>query len=227
MGLFVFLPQELERTLAIARASHGWIYLLGLGGSFLLVIPFIIYSEKQQRLKPCFIAAISLLIGALIMMGMVRHQSQWLIVSLLVFFAGFNFLEATLPSLTSKLSPAGMRGTVMGIYSTGQFAGAALGGVLCGLSYEHWGISGVLMMCVIPTALWWGLSVTMKHPPYVSSMVMALNPSEDQDAITMSKTLSGIPGVEEVTVLGRERTAYLKVNRKKLDLSALREYGEC
>ncbi|MET4693021.1 MFS transporter [Endozoicomonas lisbonensis] len=227
MGLFVFLPRELESTMNIPRASHGWVYLVGLLGSFLVIIPFIIYSEKQRRLKQCFVAAVTLLLVSMVFMAQ-AGEHRWLLISgLLVFFAGFNFLEASLPSLASKLSPAGTRGTTMGLYSTCQFAGAALGGVLSGLGYEYLGLNGVLMVCAIPTALWWLLSVTMKHPPYVSSMVMALNPANGQDAGSMSRTLAVIPGVEEVTVLGRERTAYLKVNRRTLDMSALRQYGEC
>ena len=227
MGLFVFLPQELESTLSIPRASHGWVYLLGLVGSFAIIIPIIIFSEKRQRLKQCFVSAIALLLLSMILMGQVQSHHGLLIFGILVFFAGFNFLEASLPSLVSKLSPAGTRGTTMGLYSTCQFAGAAIGGALSGLGYQNWGLTGVLVVCGIPTALWLLLSVTMKHPPYVSSLVMALDPGNDQDAGTMSKALAIIPGVEEVTVLGRERTAYLKVNRKTLDISALRQYGEC
>ncbi|AMO55033.1 hypothetical protein GZ77_00300 [Endozoicomonas montiporae] len=227
MGLFVFLPRELESTMNIPRASHGWVYLVGLLGSFLVIIPFIIYSEKQQRLKQCFISAVTLLLVSMVCMALAGNYRWWLVAGLLIFFAGFNFLEASLPSLASKLSPAGTRGTTMGLYSTCQFAGAALGGVLSGLGYEYRGLEGVLVVCAIPTALWWLLSVTMKHPPYVSSMVMALNPASGGDAGTVSRALAVIPGVEEVTVLGRERTAYLKVNRRTLDMSALRQYGEC
>ena len=227
MGLFVFLPRQLEMTLGIPRASHGWVYLLGLVGSFAVIIPVIIFSEKRQRLKQCFVIAVTLLLLSMVLMGQVHHNHGLLISGILVFFAGFNFLEASLPSLVSKLSPAGTRGTTMGLYSTCQFSGAALGGVLSGLGAQYWGMSGVLVVCGIPTAIWWLLSVTMKHPPYVSSMVMALNPASDQDAGATSRALAVIPGVEEVTVLGRERTAYLKVDRKILDISALRQYGEC
>ena len=227
MGLFVFLPRELENTMNIPRESHGWVYLVGLLGSFLVIVPFIIYSEKHRRLKQCFVSAVTLLLVSMVCMAQAESYRWWLVAGLLIFFAGFNFLEASLPSLASKLSPAGTRGTTMGLYSTCQFAGAALGGVLSGLGYEYWGLNGVLVVCAIPTALWWLLSVTMKHPPYVSSMVMALNPASGQDAGTMSRALAVIPGVEEVTVLGRERTAYLKVNRRTLDMSALRQYGEC
>ena len=227
MGLFVFLPQELVSTLDIPKESHGWVYLLGLLGSFVVVAPFIIYSEKHQCLKQCFVAAVALLLLSLLLMAMAPEQKHLLIAGILVFFGGFNFLEASLPSLVSKLSAAGTRGTAMGLYSTCQFLGAASGGFFTGVSYEFWGLTGVMAVCAIPTALWWLLSVTMEHPPYVSSMVMALNHPGDKDTGLISQALAIIPGVEEVTVLDRERTAYLKVDRKNLDIAALRQYGEC
>lgn len=231
MGLFVFLPRELVSTLNLPKESHGWVYLLGLVGSFLIIIPFIIYSEKQQRMKECFVSAIAFLLISLLVMGIAEDNRWWLMLGILLFFGGFNFLEASLPSLVSKLAPSGTRGTAMGLYSTCQFAGAALGGSFAGMGYEYWGLSGVIIVCAIPTALWWLLSVTMRHPPYVSSMVMALNPVLDlatnQDAGSMSRTLAIIPGVEEVTVLAKERTAYLKVDRRILDITALRHFGEC
>ncbi|VDZ80484.1 major facilitator family transport protein [Salmonella bongori] len=49
-----------------------------------------------------------------------------------LFFLAFNLMEALLPSLISKESPAGYKGTAMGVYSTSQFLGVALGGSLGG-----------------------------------------------------------------------------------------------
>ena len=227
MGLFVFFPKLLEDTVGLARESHGWVYLVSLSTSFAVMIPFIILSEKYRRLKQCFSGAVALLLVAMMIMLGGEGSTSSLILGVFLFFVAFNFLEATLPSLVSKLSPAGSRGSAMGLYSSCQFLGAGLGGALGGLAFEHWGVSGVIVICAIPTALWWLLSVTMKQPPYVSSMVMALDPSVSLDAHSMGRELAVIPGVEEVTVLDSERTAYLKVDRRSLDLSALRQYGEC
>jgi predicted MFS family arabinose efflux permease len=51
-----------------------------------------------------------------------------------VFFCGFNALEASQPSLVSRMAPAPLRGTALGAYNTlqslGLFAGGALGGAL-------------------------------------------------------------------------------------------------
>ncbi len=227
MALFIMVPGLIETSAGLAPEDHGWVYLAVTVISLAMIIPFIIYSERQRRLKQCYSFAVSFLMIAFLLIYQGQISSNMLYAGLFIFFAGFNFLEATLPSLVSKLSPAGTRGTAMGVYSTGQFLGAALGGSLGGLAMQHWGIAGVLMLCTIPTALWWGLSVTMRQPPYVSNMVMALNPFQEHDAHSMSKQLAVIAGVREVTVLAEERTAYLKVDKHSLDWSALKRFGEC
>lgn len=53
---------------------------------------------------------------------------------LVVYFIGFNVLEASLPSMVSKIAPSDLKGTAMGVYNTmqslGLFAGGAAGGLL-------------------------------------------------------------------------------------------------
>ena len=71
----------------------------------------------------------------------------WMVSAIVLFFIGFNLLEATLPSLLSKIAPAGGKGTAMGIYSTSQFIGAALGGVLGGAVFGAYGLGGVFACC--------------------------------------------------------------------------------
>jgi predicted MFS family arabinose efflux permease len=85
--------------------------------------------------------------------------------ALVVFFTGFNLLEATLPSLISKVAPAGVKGTAVGVYSSvqflGTFAGAAVGGWL---SQRH-GATAVFAFCLVLTAAWLAVALTMAAPP--------------------------------------------------------------
>ena len=224
MALFVFIPDLLSND--YERSVHGPIYLMMFGGSFVLMVPMIIVSEKQRRIKQLYSLSIAFLLLAFYLLYQGQISAHYLLAGLFVFFFGFNFLEATLPSLVSKIAPAGTRGTVMGVYSTSQFLGAALGGSLGGAALEAGGLVGTLLLCAIPTALWWWLSVTMKQPPYVSTMVVALN-STTEDINTVSERLACIAGVQEVTVLPAEKTAYLKVDKQLLDVSTLREFGHC
>lgn len=65
---------------------------------------------------------------------------DWIMVSaaviLLVFFVGFNVLEAALPAQVSRVAAGAQRGTAMGVFNTAQslglFVGGAVGGVLGG-----------------------------------------------------------------------------------------------
>ncbi len=233
MALFVFIPHVLESTVGLARSNHGWVYLMVMVISFIAIVPLILFSERTRRLKQCYVLAVIGILVAVMAMVIGIHSSIYLLAGILLFFVAFNFLEASLPSLVSKLSRAGTRGTAMGMYSTCQFLGAAFGGAVGGWALGRYGMSGVLVVCTIPTAIWLLLSVTMKQPPYVSSIVMALNPSgaEDDgasgDVHILAEKLAAIPGVEEVTVLPEERTAYLKVDKQCLDTTALRRFGEC
>ena len=82
---------------------------------------------------------------------------------LFVFFCGFNALEATQPSLVSRMAPASLRGAALGMYNTqqslGLFAGGALGGALL-----HWGGGpGLFVATAALTALW--LLVTLPLRP--------------------------------------------------------------
>jgi predicted MFS family arabinose efflux permease len=65
---------------------------------------------------------------------------RWL---LFLFFCGSNILEASQPSIASRLAPAGARGAALGFYNTlmsfGFFAGGALGGLLV----KVWGPVGL------------------------------------------------------------------------------------
>ena len=72
-------------------------------------------------------------LGALSASGAV--PSLWVLGPLLfVFFCGFNALEASQPSLVSRMAPPQVRGAALGTYNTlqslGLFAGGALGGAL-------------------------------------------------------------------------------------------------
>src|SRR6185312_2377754 len=71
-----------------------------------------------------------------------------------VFFSAFNLLEASLPSLVSRLAPAHLRGASLGAYATAQFLGAGVGGVLGGMMLQQVGLSAVFATAAGLTLLW-------------------------------------------------------------------------
>jgi predicted MFS family arabinose efflux permease len=97
---------------------------------------------------------------ALVGFGAAGHARPLLWAAAIVFFSAFNLLEASLPSLVSRLALAHLRGAAMGAYATCQFLGAGVGGVLGGLVLQRLGLSAVfaaaaaLLLAWLPLLLW-------------------------------------------------------------------------
>jgi MFS family permease len=148
-------------------------------------------------------------------MGLI-HQQVWpFLVALFLFFTAFNLLEATLPSLMSKVAPAGSKGTASGIYSTCQFLGAFLGGVGGGWLLQYKGVDAVFMVAALLVAVWWLVALTMKPPRFLTSVQVSL--LEGGDIAATKHRLEALPGVAEVVIIAEEQAAYLKVDNAVFD----------
>ena len=131
-AVFVVLPLILVEKLDFPTAQHWKIYLPVLLVSILIFVPMIILHEKKKK----YFTVISLaLIGLAIsqLMFAVLAPAIFTISIILVFyFAFFNFLEASMPSLLSRIAGEKYRGAAMGAYSTSQFLGAFIGSWIAG-----------------------------------------------------------------------------------------------
>ncbi|XGA80202.1 MFS transporter [Halomonas sp. CH40] len=220
MAIFVAVPfRLLEAGIGVER--HGMTYLAIMGAAFVLMLPLVIIAEKYQHMKLICLLAVGAITLSLAALGLPVADGRGLFVWLLVFFTGFNLLEATLPSMLSKLAPAGAKGTAMGVYSTGQFLGAFLGGTLGGFLAHHWGLDAVFFGSAGLALLWWVVMWSMPAPPPLSSEVVALGDNHGDTLDTLMERLADVAGVEDVMVVPEERLAYLKVNRQQLDQDAL------
>lgn len=220
MAIFVAVPFRLLDA-GVAIEYHGLAYLGIMALSFVAMVPLIIVAEKKQRMRSMCLLAISAIAISLAGLALPLAAGYGLFVWLLVFFTGFNLLEATLPSMLSKLAPAGAKGTAMGVYSTSQFLGAFLGGTLGGLLANYGGLNAVFIGCAGLAFCWWVAMWWMPAPPPLSSEVVAL-PDTQPDAIELlMERLAEVVGVEDVMVVPEERLVYLKVNRQQLDQVAL------
>ena len=81
---------------------------------------------------------------------------------LLLFFVAFNVLEATQPSLISRIAPAHAKGAALGIYNTTQSLGLFLGGTLGGTLAKNSGSMTVWLVCAVMAFVWLG-SVSYTH----------------------------------------------------------------
>ncbi|MCZ6488482.1 MAG: MFS transporter, partial [Gammaproteobacteria bacterium] len=210
---FVVFPLVLRDSLSVPEALHWKIYLPVFALSVLGMAPLIIVAEKFRKTKSMFLLGIAIvLIAELGLAGATAYE--WVFAMLVLFFTGFNFLEASLPTLVARIAPADMKGTAMGLFSSAQFLGAFSGGVIGGLllagpSYSH----GFLVLAVL-LLLWWLVAVFMKTPQRVASRVVSLKDMEQEAVELFLKQASSIKGVQEVSVYTEDRVAYLKVEKQ-------------
>jgi len=140
VAMWLALPAMLVQA-GLPRAQHWQVYLPAVLGSFIVMGASLFPMEKRGKLRPVFLFSIALLaLVQLVLWGMVALQPGVLALGVLlfVFFYGFNVLEASQPSMVSRLAPASVRGAAIGVYNTlqslGFFAGGALGGWLMKIS---------------------------------------------------------------------------------------------
>ena len=105
-----------------------------LAASVVLMLPALWQADRPGRGKPVFVGAVAVLFAGQLLFAVAGSSLPITIAALVVFFTGFNLLEAMLPSLVSKFAPPAIKGTATGVYSSvqflGTFAGAAAGGWL-------------------------------------------------------------------------------------------------
>ena len=163
-----FLSVPLVLKAAGVEAHDQWfIYLPVLVVSVLAMVPFIIVAERRARMKPVFLGGIAALALAQLLLLLAPGRLPLVLLALLLFFTAFNLLEASLPSLISRLAPPHAKGTALGVYSSSQFFGIFLGGALGGWLQGVWGVNGVFGFCALLAALW-GLVALPMRPPAVA-----------------------------------------------------------
>lgn len=140
------------------------------------------------------------------------------LLAIFLFFAAFNLLEATLPSMVSKIAPAGSKGTATGIYATSQVLGVFAGGAIGGWMLQHWGMMAVLSMAALVGLVWLIVAWSMRPPRFLASVLI---PLRDHDPQVISEKLRAVHGVAEVLVVASENTVYLKVDPRLVDRQAL------
>lgn len=217
MATWVALPLILEQSFGFSRERHWLLYLGTMGGGFLLMVPFIWYGEAKRKMKPVFIAAVALLALSEGVMASAGSAFNVMVLGLLVFFMAFNLLEASLPSLVSKLSPAGIKGTAMGVYSTSQFLGTFCGGLVGGLVAQQFGYGAVFWASLVAALVWLVCACTMKAPRYLRSIEVALSGRE----IDVKALMTQVPGVIDVVLIPGEALAYVKVDDEYFDQAAM------
>jgi len=164
LAMWVGIPSLLTQA-GVSSKDHGWIYLPAVLLSFVFMGLTLFRMERRGKLRPLFLGSIVSTIVVLIGMYFQSEgqQSVWVLGGLIfLFFSGFNILEASQPSLASRMSPVESRGAVLGVYNTlqslGIFAGGAMGGVIA----RAIGLQGLFLACAALMVVWCWVSWPMK-----------------------------------------------------------------
>jgi len=215
MALFVVVPFEL-RAAGMDSGAQWKLYLTVMLGSAVLIAPPILLAERAGRQKHMVLAAITALLAA---QAGLAYSTTWLGIagSLLVFFTGFNFLEASLPALISRAAPVEAKGPALGIYSSVQFLGTFVGASAGGLISQHFGAGWVCGFCAALSLAWLVAAVGMQGPGRGGTRTYNVPRMDAARADGLSRRLAGLPGVREAMVMAAEGVAYLKVDSARFD----------
>ncbi|HTH08799.1 MAG TPA: MFS transporter, partial [Acidovorax sp.] len=157
LSMWVAVPAMLVQA-GLAKDHHWHVYLpavvlsfAAMGGLFAL--------ERGGRLRAALLGAIALVLLVQAGLGVLAASGNtptlWVLGPLLfIFFCGFNALEASQPSLVSRMAPAQLRGAALGTYNTLQSLGLFAGGALGGALVKWAGTPGLFAATAALTALW-------------------------------------------------------------------------
>jgi MFS family permease len=165
LGVFVLHAVQLAMWMAVPAllvqaglqtAQHWQVYLPAVLVSFLF-LGVVFAMERRGHLKKVFLLSIALILcvqlGLLVQALGTSHLvgvSAWL----LVFFCGFNALEASQPSMVSRIAPTALRGAALGVYNTLQSFGLFAGGLLGGWLVKSWGSPGLFLCAAVAMLVW-------------------------------------------------------------------------
>ena len=159
MALFVVVPIALVRA-GLAAPDHGMVYLATVCAGVVLMLPAIL-GRASTRERPVFLGAIVTVGVALALLAARLDSLAAIVAALVIFFAGFNVLEAKLPALVSRAAPREARGAATGVYSSVQFLGTFFGAAAGGAVAQHAGFVAVLVCCFAVTAAWLAVAWNM------------------------------------------------------------------
>jgi len=224
MAIFVVIPVALVRYGGLAVSEHWKIYLPVVLGSFALMMPPLVQAERRGRMKFLFLAAIVLLLAVELGFAVCYTNFAMAIALLLAFFVAFNILEASLPSLVSRVAPPASRGTALGVYNTTQALGLFVGGAAGGWLAKNFGDPAVFVFGFAVIALWLGVASGMRVPGETVERAYRVSPRLDPTGLR--ERLVRSRGVREAVIVPEQGIARLKVYPESFDERAVREIIE-
>ena len=212
--MFMMIPLMLN-GIGYPIKYHWQIYLPVFVLSMLAIIPMIILSSKKKMLRSFFLINVFLLIFVQYLFMNWSDSKQTIMITLLIYFIAFNFLEATLPSLISRLSPKNFKGLVLGAYNTSQSLGIFVGGILGGFIATQYSDQAIFILSGVLLAGWLALMIRFIFPSSKNDMVIKLKPeffnqSEKSKNMIFSR-IHSLDFVDEALIFPNESYIIIKL----------------
>lgn len=172
VAMFLVVPRLLVQA-GLPLASHWQVYLPVVLLSFFVMAPILIFGEKKQKLRTILLFAIVLLLIAEVLFTYTVSVLS-IAIALLIYFVGFNLLEALQPSLVSRFAKES-KGTALGIYNTTQSIGLFMGAVIGGYLMDSHGDLSVFVMGAVLLVCWLIIAWSMRELP--AKVVVSSDPT--------------------------------------------------
>lgn len=217
-AMFLAVPSLFRDTIGLPLVEHWKIYLpvlaLSVPGMFLLLRQ----SGSSRRIAHVYRIAIGLLCTGFVLLAAGPVSGVlWVAAALVVFFSGFNALEAMMPSLVSRMTGAGSRGRILSVYTTFQFLGVFSGGVAGGLVLDVLGRSAVFWFAAGVALLWTLLTLFQPGFSVRKTLEVDLGGFTDEQRSRLAAQAGQLSGVEGVNVFSGESVMHLEVNPERYD----------
>jgi MFS family permease len=153
---FVALPFLLSRRLGLGLTEHWKMYVGALLLSLAITVPMIMKDHRRGHSRLIGLA-VSMILIAQLALTFLGFSVAPVFVALVVYFGGFNFLEAALPAKLSLLADDEVRGASLGVFSSAQFLGAFAGGLIGGRFLGQGRPGDVFFVCALLAGIWLAL----------------------------------------------------------------------
>jgi len=218
MAIFVVVPLALVNRAGLPLVEHWKVYLAVVAGSFVLMLPPILWGERKGHAKAVFLGSIALMLVVQAASLLWLEGIAGITLVLLGFFLSFNVLEAMLPSLVTRIAPMSARGTAIGVYNTTQSLGLFAGGAVGGWLMQHFGQASVFVFGFALAALWLLIAAPMRVPKPVASRAFALRSADDPAALR--DRLIRLRGVRDAVIMPERGMAMLTFYPESFDEQA-------
>lgn len=222
---FIFIPVLLI-DLGVSLDKHYEVYLMVLLSSIVGLVILLRLSNKMT-ISNQFNIAVLLMAMAFVILTQ-SPDYLYIVICGILFFSGFNYLEAKMPAMVSTIAPPEQKGSAMGIYASFQFFGAFLGGTLGGIfaSNASSNLAFYFSLVLIFAISLLARGLAKLENVKLLSMDLQAHLFEMPALDELIDKMSDVSGVKEVTADEQQKLLYIKADVNQFDLKQAQGYVE-